>query len=318
MTARRWFLLVVAIAVVAATIAVGVIDQFRDRRARRPTTPSAIDAASLSLADAAGSDVLALTITPPTPGPVRLQLKIVGIDATGASAVLVTGVSKHGDRFVAHLAACGDGCFYGTASIQTADTWTFTVHATTAREPLTVRLIAPIPATDAHAALTNVVANMERLRSLRVDETLAGRVGGPIIRTEFRFVAPDRFTYMESGAAQASAVIIAHRRYDRDTPTATWVAGDWGTPDGFTWPSSFYTDFWTPAAAVRMLGPAQLRGSPTHIIAFAATKTDAWFRLWIGDSDGLVHRMEMRACSHTMNQDYDNFNHPISIVAPTR
>jgi hypothetical protein len=316
-TARRWFQLVVVIAIVAS-IAIGVIDQFRNRRERPRAISSAIDTASLSLADAAGSDVVALTITPPTPGPVRLQVKIVGIDATSASAVVVNGVSKHGVHFLTHLAACGHGCFDGTASVQTADTWTFTVHATTPREPLAVRLTAPIPAPDAQATLTNVIANMGRLRSLRVDETLASRVGGPIIRTEFRFVAPDRFTYHETGAAQASAVIIAHRRYDRDTPVSRWVAGDWGTPDGFTWPRGFYTDFWTPATALRMLGPAKLRATPTHIIAFTATKTDAWFRLWIGDSDGLVHRMEMRARSHVMNEDYDNFNQPISIVAPTR
>ncbi len=305
----------VAIAIVAS-IAVGVIDQIRDRRARLRATPSAIDTASLSLADAAGSDVVALTITPPRPGPVRLRVKIVGIDATSARVVVVTGVSKHGVHFLAQLAACGNGCFDGTASVQTADTWTFTVHATTPRAPLTVRLTAPVPAPDAQTTLTHVVANMGRLRSLRVDERLASRVGGPIIRTEFRFVAPDRFTYNETGAAQASAVIIAHRRYDRDTPTAPWVAGDWGTPDGFTWPRGFYTDLWNPATAIRMLGPANLHGTPTHIIAFATTKTDAWFRLWIGDGDGLVHRMEMRARSHTMNQDYDNFNQPISIVAP--
>ena len=305
----------VAIAVVAS-VAVGVIDQFRDRRTGPRTTPSAIDAASLSLADAAGSDVVALTITPPTPGPVRLQVKIVGIDATSASAAVATGVSKHGVRFLAHLTACGNGCFDGTASVPTADTWTFTVHATTPREPLTVRLTAPVPAPDAQKTLTNVVANMGRLRSLRVDETLAGTVGGPITRTEFRFAAPDRFTYNETGATQASAVIIAHRRYDRDTPASRWVAGDWGTPDGFTWPRGFYADFWTPATAARTLGPANLRGTPTHIIAFAATTTDAWFRLWIGDRDGLVHRMEMRARSHTMNQDYSDFNQPLSIVAP--
>jgi len=159
---------------------------------------------------------------------------------------------------------------------------------------------------------------MSRLRSVRVRETLTGQVGGPILHTQFRFAAPNRFTYDETGAAHASAIVIGHRRYDRDTSTGPWAASEWPTPDGFSWPRGFYSDFWTPATAVRMLGPANLRGTPSNIIVFAATKTDAWFRLWIGDHDGLVHRMEMRARNHTMNQDYDNFNQPISIAAPTR
>jgi hypothetical protein len=314
---RRWLQLALATAV-AASIAVTVIGLRRDGRAHPPVGGSAIGIDALSLADAAGADIVALTVTPPTPGPVRLQVKIVGIDATDTSATVVAGVSEHGARFTAHLTRCGDGCFTSTASLHTADTWTFTVRTTTPRAPLTVQLTAPIPAPDAQMTLTNAVATMSRLRSVRVREALTGRVGGPVLHTEFRFAAPDRFTYTESGAASASAIVVAHRRFDRDTPTSPWLAGDWGSPEGFSWPHDFYTSFWTPATAVRMLGPTNLRGTPTHIIAFAATKTDAWFRPWIGDTDGLVHRMEMRARSHTMNQDYDSFNRPISIAAPTR
>lgn len=317
MAGRRWLQLVLAIAV-GASLAVAVAGLLRTGHTHPPAAPSAIAGDSLSLADATGSDVVALTITPPTPGSVRLQVKIVGIDAPTTSSAVVTGVSKHGARFAAHLAQCGDGCFNGGTSIPSADTWTFTVQATTPHQLLDVRLSASLPAPDARATLTNVVAAMGRLRSLRVRENLTGRVGGPILHTLFRFVAPNRFTYDETGAENASAVIIGHRRYDRDTLTGPWVADDFGTPGGFSWPRVFYTEFWAPATAVRMLGPANLRGTPTHIIAFAATKTDAWFRLWIGDRDGLVHRMEMRARNHTMDQDYDNFNKPISIAAPKR
>jgi hypothetical protein len=39
-------------------------------------------------------------------------------------------------------------------------------------------------------------------------------------------------------------------------------------------------------------------------------------RLWVGIDDGLVHRMEMRAEAHLMDQQYDAFDMPLHITAP--
>src|SRR5437899_3079328 len=104
---------------------------------------------------------------------------------------------------------------------------------------IAVGLTTPLPAADARATLADVLARMNRLRSLRVDETLQNRAPGPVLNTEYRFRAPDRFAYDQTGATHASTIAIGTRRYDRDTPNAAWHAGNWPDPARCVRPGTF-------------------------------------------------------------------------------
>jgi hypothetical protein len=42
----------------------------------------------------------------------------------------------------------------------------------------------------------------------------------------------------------------------------------------------------------------------------------AWFRIWVGTSDGLVRRADMRAEGHIMNQTYADLNGPVIVQTP--
>jgi hypothetical protein len=170
---------------------------------------------------------------------------------------------------------------------------------------------------DARTELQSVLSRMQRLRTLRVSETLQTRPGGPTLRTEYRFEAPDRFAYDQSGISDASSITIGTNQFLRGGPSEQWRANAWPSPTGFKWPGDFYDTFWTPAAAIHSLGAVRWHGLATHLIAFSRADTNARFRLWIGDSDGLVHGMEMRAPGHIMNQTYYDFDRTLRIAAPT-
>jgi hypothetical protein len=55
---------------------------------------------------------------------------------------------------------------------------------------------------------------------------------------------------------------------------------------------------------------------PSHIVAFARPDLPAWFRIWVGDADGLVRREEMLAESHLMVHTYSDFDRVGSLAAP--
>jgi hypothetical protein len=312
MTMRRWLwiaTIAVALVMVGTTVA-----ELRDHV--RPTTPRR-DENSVSLADVAGSNIVALTVAPPKPGHVRLRVDIVGLNPADTTDVVLDATSTGGTHASAHVHSCGIGCFVGTTKLGGGDsTWTFTVRGRTSSGSFAIRLTTPLPAADARTALADTLARMNRLRSLRVIETLQARERGPVLDTEYRFQAPNRFAYDQTRATHARTIAIGTRQYERDTPKSPWHVATWPDPAGFAWPANFYNAFWTPATAVRALGPALIRRTPTHVIAFVRSDTDAWFRIWIGDRDGLVHRMEMRARSHIMNQSYRDFDQPITITAP--
>ena len=67
---------------------------------------------------------------------------------------------------------------------------------------------------------------------------------------------------------------------------------------------------------MRLIGQDTLDGVPTEIISFFRPDVTAWFRIWVGLSDGLVRRQEMRAEGHIMDHTYSDLNGPLSVQAP--
>jgi hypothetical protein len=325
MPARQWpatfgvaALALLAVAVGAAFVVLRPSWQGGSGRAATPRLDAGLrtgqPGGALVLSAAAGDDVIALTVSPPRPGSVHLEVRVVGFDNKRAGAATVRGTSRGDAAFVSNLGGCGQGCFVGSTEIPRAGVWNFAVDVAGYSRPLTARMAAPLPASDATSILATTIARMHGLRTVRVHETLSSRVGGPVTRTEFRYAAPNRFAYDVLG--ESSVVVVGTRRYTRAVGSTTWHIDEWPDSHGFEWPARFYSEFWEPFTAVRMVGTSTLNGAPTRVLTFARTDVAAWFRIWIGDRDGLVHRMEMRAEGHIMNQVYGGMNEPVSITAP--
>ena len=69
-------------------------------------------------------------------------------------------------------------------------------------------------------------------------------------------------------------------------------------------------------ATPRVLGTATVDGVKTFVVTFVRPDVPAWFRIWVGDSDRLVHREEMRAEGNILDHICADLNGPISITPP--
>lgn len=268
---------------------------------------------ALSLAEASGPFVVALTVLPPRPGPVEFRVNVVGLEAgDGFGDVRVRTSGPGGVGTTVALAGCGTGCFRGPGQVSAAGPWSFQVTAAAARAAVDVVFATDLPSPDGRPVLRRAVAALERLRSVAMQEDLRGATDGPNISAQYRFSAPAAF---EFAVKDRSQIVIGSRSFDRPQPNASWEEKPWpGRP--FQWPREFYRSVWEGPAAVRILGTEPLDGHPMTVIAFVRPELPAWIRLWIGVDDGLVHREQMRAEGHLMNRSYSEFDTSTPIVPP--
>lgn len=54
----------------------------------------------------------------------------------------------------------------------------------------------------------------------------------------------------------------------------------------------------------------------SNVVAFVRPQLPAWFRLWVGQRDGLVRRPEMLAEGHLMDHRYVGFDEPLDLRPP--
>lgn len=141
-------------------------------------------------------------------------------------------------------------------------------------------------------------------------ERLSGSVGGPTYDTTFKFQAPDKAEF----ALKDSTTIFIGQTTFRRTGSGPWESSP-PAPPGFSWPIGYYREFWGAMAAPRVLGAETVDGVPTQVIAFVRPDVPAWFRIWVGVSDGLL-REDMRAEGHIMDHSYSELNGPISVTPP--
>ena len=310
-----------AIAVVAlglATLLVGFPDPPRQAEATErqadPLEPLAALARhdAVSVAEASGPFVVALTLLPPRPGNVTARVNVVGLDPGDGlrdGVVSVRGATGSARRT---LHPCGTGCMEGRLTIP-AGTSAFTVSATTNRQPIHAEYRVPLPAADATDRFGDAIDAMERLGSARMRETLRGAQGGRAIVTDYTFHAPNAMRFDLSDGS--STIDVGARSAHRDTPSAAWTVTD--SPPGFSWPRRYYRDFWSPAAAVRLLGSETVDGHDADVIAFVRPDISAWFRIWVDRDDDRVRRMEMRAEGHLMDDTHMSFDEPVDVTLPS-
>jgi copper transport protein len=267
---------------------------------------------ALSIADVTGRDVVGLTISPAHAGPVNTRVEILSTipsDVFSDVSIHATGPESSSD--ILALRPVSAGVFAGVGRIQRNGDWSFSVSFHARGGSSQVTLAATLPAPDGSGVLAEAFAAEERLTSARLHETLRSEVGSAPITADYQFRAPDSFTFAVNGTSEVDIGALA---YNQDQRSGPWSVHNTGF--AFGWPSPYFREVWADATAARVVGADVIDGVASHIVAFVRPDLPAWFELWIGDSDGLVRREEMRAEGHLMEHDYSGFNTPTQIAAP--
>jgi copper transport protein len=307
------------IALVLATLLVGFPNPPREAEATAaslstsdPVLAELGSRDALSVAEASGPFVVGLTILPPKPGPADVRVQILGVDAgDGLRNARFQGSSGSSTVDVPLDGTCGLGCFTGTASFKTAGDWRLEVHVDSNRGPVSISESAPLPAPDGSVAVARALGGVESLKSAVMTEHLSSAVGGPAYDSTYEFQAPDKAAIT---LKDSTTIFVGERRFQR-TGSGPWETSPF-PPPGFSWPTGYYREFWGAASAARLLGTETVDGVPTQVIAFVRPDVPAWFRIWVGKSDGLVRREDMRAEGHIMDHTYSDLNGPISVTPP--
>jgi len=258
---------------------------------------------------------VALTISPPRPGPIHARVQVLGsarADRVHRVALDGTAAAGSGSAFAVALRSMGPGVFVGSARIDVAATWTLAASLSTDHGVVHVTVTVPLPAPDATAELHRAITAQQHLASARVHETLQSAETAPVIVADYRFRAPDTFAFTTQGSDE---VDIGSHSYRRDAPSQPWTLADTGFP--FRWPAPYFRQFWGAGVAARIVGSATVDGVPSVIVAFARPDLPAWFRIWVGDTDGLVRREEMLAEGHVMQHTYSDFDRVPAITPPS-
>ncbi len=267
---------------------------------------------ALSVADASGPFIVGLTILPPKPGPAQIRVQVLGVDAgDGLRNARLQGTSGSSSIDISLDGACGLGCFTGIATFAAAGEWRFEVHVDSNRGPISINESVPLPTPDGSTAVARAIGAVESLKSALMTEHLSSSVGGPAYDSTYKFQAPDK---AEITLKDSTTIFVGEQRFQR-TGSGAWETSPF-PPPGFSWPTGYYREFWGAIAAARLLGTETVDGVPTQVIAFVRPDVPAWFRIWVGESDGLVRREDMRADGHLMDHSYPELNGPITVTPP--
>lgn len=307
------------VALVLATLLVGFPNPPREAEASASelTTTDPVLAElgqrdALSIADASGPFVVGLTVLPPRPGAAEVRVQVLGVDAgDGLRNARFLATTGGASVEVPLRQACGLGCFAGNATFAKAGDWQLKVEIDSNRGPISMTQSVPLPMADGSADLARALKAEERLKSALLTERLRGSSDGPTIVSTYRFQAPDRAEITVNDSTQ---ILIGAEQFRR-TGSGPWDKSSFPAP-GFSWPTGYYRDFWKGAVAVRIVGSESVDAVPSSIVTFLRPDVPAWFRIWVGRSDGIVRRAEMRAEGHIMDHAYADLNGPISVQPP--
>jgi copper transport protein len=267
---------------------------------------------ALSVADATGPYVVGLTLSPPRAGPVKARVEILSSNVDDVfSDVSIHATSPTSSPVTIALAPAGGGAFAGGGRIASNGAWSFGVSFRARGAANVVTFAIAVPSPDGTGELAEAFAAEDRLTSVRLHETLRSQVGAAPISADYQFQAPRSFAFTVNGTDE---IDIGALTYSQAHPGAVWTVENTGA--AFGWPSPYFRQAWANATAIRVVGVDVIDGVPSHIVAFVRPDIPAWFELWIGDSDGLVRREEMRAEGHLMEHEYSGFSAPIMLTSP--
>ena len=258
------------------------------------------------MGDHVGEVLVGLTIAPARPG--LNTITVYAVSSEGASAASALPVSATVDGGSRPLSRCGDPCRRGTATLRGGEQIVIAVG--TAHGGVASFTVPSLPAPDGASLVRRAAPAIHALHSYAMHETLTA--GGPTVVTDYRAVAPDTLAWVE--ATGVASISIGTTRYERTAPNGPWTKQE-GSPriaePQYIW------DAFTPYVGVHVLGNQSVDGVATTVVGFFGgdASTPVWFRLWI-DAGGVVHRAEMRAPGHFMEQTFTAFNAVPIIDAP--
>ncbi len=265
---------------------------------------------ALTLGSHAGSVLVGLTLSPGRPGRNELTIYVQSLDGPQATAALPVRATVDGRPIP--LTQCADTCRKGTATLRGGERVTVDAGAS-AGDPA-VFIVPSLPAPSGEQVLNQMQATMGSLTSYRLDESLYSGLG-TTIRTNYAFATPNSFESRGINSGKTFGIV-----WIGDTRWLRKPNGTWEVEQGASAPPvpSYIWDYFKPYRDVRVIGSETVEGVPTTEIAFAGGQQDlpVWFRLWV-DTQGLVHREEMRAPGHFMDHRYYDFDTPITIFPPT-
>ena len=261
----------------------------------------------LTMAGAAGSDLVGLSLSPGLPGLNRATVYVLPVNGSAfakgiAANIAVNGVYKA-------LATCGAACRQATIDIKPGDQiWVDLLDGAGSAEAKFT--IPALPAENGDALLAHLETAMNSLTAYQVSEVLNS--GTKTIHALYSSVAPDRTTWTINNAG--TTILIGTTMYTQEGPGQPWQQQQ--TPAAFTVPS-FVWDFFRPLTNAHIIGRQRLDGVPTTMVtAFEnALSTPLWFTFWI-DASGRARRVAMDAPAHFMTDTYTSYDKPVDIVAP--
>lgn len=297
-------------AVVLATILVAFPDppaaaeRAEEQESTVPSIFAVGDTPFLTVAERDDDMVIALTVAPPEPGPVKLAVQLVPSSdiSTEGWRVGIEATVPGGRSAVAELRPCGPGCFIGSTVLSGRGTWRFGVQAEDAR----VTFEIPLPARPGSDVMRRLRQSWEALRSVQIDEQFRGPRGFAI-DTRYLFEAPDRSSRTDS--LGRSEITIGDRRYERPLTGAAWQTGanPFPTKPSFPWGSAIEEP--------RLLKDTTVDGRAAYMLA-VFDPFGIWYRIAVDKRTFRPLEDHMRAIGHFMDRAYSRFNEPMGIEAP--
>ena len=260
----------------------------------------------LTFGGSAGAVLVGLTLRPGEPGRNEILVYLLPLDGEQAAAGIPAALVLDGGSRVP-MQDCGPTCRRTELELSGGEKLRVTIGGSSGGTA--VFRMPALPASSGRGLLLRTQAQIHALDSYRMQEELSS--GGPTIRSDYAFVAPDLARIVVGD--RSTTVFVGSTRYLREGE------GRWQVQRNSPALSVpvFIWDSFRPWIDARIIGSGKVDGRPARVISFFGSSggTPAWFRLWIGD-DGLVLRAQMRAQGHFMEQRYGDFDTPINIRAP--
>ncbi|HEY8599042.1 MAG TPA: copper resistance protein CopC [Thermomicrobiales bacterium] len=265
---------------------------------------------SVTIAGAAGTTLVDLTIGPTGSGPAVLSVTLRdpgGATIDNATVTLRLTPPDGGTPQDVPLTARG-GRFTGLGDLARVGAWQIVANVTPRGGAAAQATFAlDLPTGGARTILARSDLAMNRLTSLSERQMIGA--GGPATTTYYQWAAPDRLRLRSDAGSET--IIIGTQRYDRTS--GNWIPSAWPDPGGYRWPIYEYA---RTAAEVTLLRRETIEGVPCWVLSFLDTPSGGRMTLWIGEGDGLVRRQQMFAVGHYMESVFSDFNAPATITAP--
>jgi copper transport protein len=261
----------------------------------------------LTMAGAAGSILVGLSLSPGLPGVNRATVYLLPPGGTAAARGLAANIVVNG-VFKA-LLPCGDACRSATIDIKEGDV--VDVETENAGGGEATFTIPALPAPSGDALLAKLESTMKALSAFQFSEVLSQ--GGKVDRSTESADTPDRtaWTINDSGRT----IWIGSTFYTQEGPGQPWNHEKSVTANNVS--TSFTWDFYTPLTNAHVLGEAMLAGVQTTMVASFGTAfgSPLWFTFWV-DASGRVRQVAMDAKEHFMTDTYTSYDKPVDIVPP--